>query len=352
MISIIADSKSEIDVRIEEFLEEEITFLKTINEWGEDALKRLRDMSVQGKTIRGALSVFSYEMFGGRKRYAAIDMAVALELLQSAVLIHDDIIDRDDLRRGNPTIAKQYSDLATQRGYIEPKHYGLSLGICAADLGFFLAFKRLSALDAATETIQKIISLTAREMTIVGLGEMDDVTIASSPVTATEDAVNSMYRYKTARYTFSLPLMAGAILARQTEKVIGQLESLGELCGLIFQLRDDELALFGSEAETGKAVGNDIKENKKTILAIKLFRKITPQEKEKTNTIFGNASATPDEIAYVCTLMEKYGIRAEINLEIERLEKTALASVEQLPTTAQYKKNLTEMISFLQHRTK
>lgn len=352
MIAIIAASKSEIDVRIEEFLEEEIAALRTINQWGEDALIRIRDMSLQGKTIRGALSVFSYEMFGGRKRYAAIDLAVALELLQSAVLIHDDIIDRDDMRRGKPTIAKQYQDLAFTKGYTDPKHVGMSLAICAADLGFFLAFRRLCTIDASVEIVQKLMQLTSREMTIVGLGEMDDVSIASSAHIPTEDAVTSMYRYKTARYTFSLPLMAGAMLAGQTQTVIQRVEGLGEICGLIFQLRDDELALFGSVQETGKAVGNDIKENKKTILAIKLLRKVNPEEKEKLLNIFGNNQANTDDIAYVTALIEHYGIRTEIADEIARLRDTALATVAQLPTTQQYKQNFAEMLSFLENRTK
>lgn len=352
MLTFIADAKNEIDIRIDEYLDEEIAALDQVNEWGSDSVKRLKEMSVSGKTIRGALAIFGYEMSGGRKRYAAVDMAVALELFQSAVLIHDDIIDRDDLRRGKPTIASQYSTVASTRGYANAAHFGMSQAICTADLGFFLAFRRLATLDTDPAVIRRIIALVAREMSLVGLGEMGDIGITHQQDLPTEEAVNSMYRYKTARYTFSLPLMAGAMLAQQPDRVIAQLEELGEILGLIFQLKDDDLALFGSEAETGKAVGNDIRENKKTLHAIKLFHRVTEVERAQLQTIFGNPQANEKDISLVREKLEHYGVREAITAEIDKLKTTAETAIAQLPFAAGKKTDLTELVSFLQHRTK
>ncbi len=221
--------KPPIEVFLDGFLKEKEKEFFKINPWGSDALRRLRVFAKRGKTLRGALVILSYLLKEKRASREAIAAAAALELAHSSLLIHDDIMDEDFWRRGRKTIFAQYVALAPQRR--TARRFGESMGICAGDLGFFLAFEILP---------QNLRPLFAKELAAVCVGQMQDVySISGGQVGRAE--VLRMYRYKTARYTFSLPLLMGGVLANIRAPLLKKLEKFGELCGAVFQLRDDEL---------------------------------------------------------------------------------------------------------------
>src|SRR6185437_3870747 len=115
----------------------------------------------------------------------------------------------------------------------------------------------------------------------------------------TQEEIEQVYRYKTARYTFSLPLMLGALLAQKDATIIQQLENFGEKIGTLFQLKDDDISLFGKEETTGKPEGSDIRENKKTLHRHYLFQYASSEEKQQLQTLFGKQNLTKNDIAYV-----------------------------------------------------
>lgn len=186
-----------------------------INSWGPEATKQLSDFATAGKGIRGSLALFSYSAFSGKKDIApALPLAAALELFHAGFLIHDDIMDNDALRRGKPSLHTQV---------------GEAVAICMGDLAFFLGYKAIAGLPVQAYVSEELAKAT--------VAQMEDV----SQKEPTSDDVLRLYRFKTARYTFSLPLVAGAMLAEADPKIIPQLEDLGESLGLLFQIRDDEL---------------------------------------------------------------------------------------------------------------
>jgi geranylgeranyl diphosphate synthase type I len=151
-------------------------------------------------------------------------------------------------------------------------------------VGFFLAFEMLSRLTSAPgpggagsrrgsaaaappERAWKILGLWAKELTAVGLAQMEDVALGASSRTGGEKEILNLYRYKTARYTFSIPLATGAIAAGRGPETVSGLEELGEDLGILFQMKDDEIGIFGEEAEIGKPPGSDIEEGKQTLIA-------------------------------------------------------------------------------------
>ncbi|MBI2405117.1 polyprenyl synthetase family protein [Candidatus Gottesmanbacteria bacterium] len=248
MQDLFATYRRTIEQALEKFLRKKQRELAYVNLWGSDVCTRMRSFALSGKMIRGCLTILGYEMFGKKTSHEIIKAASAMEILQSSLLIHDDIMDRDTLRRGMDTIFTQYEKLGKQQNVPDSRHFGESMGICAGDIGFFFAFELLSDTPA-------ILSLVVKELTKVGVAQMQDVSIGHERTEPSETALLNLYRYKTARYTFSLPLMVGATLAGQPKKIIKTLETVGEDLGIIFQLVDDTLDVEG-----------DLREGKKTLL--------------------------------------------------------------------------------------
>jgi geranylgeranyl diphosphate synthase type I len=350
-----------------DFFEDRGGALAGVNRWGRDLPGRLLRFSLNGKMIRGSLVILAYGMFpepeklredgghpergaGGRPggglgapaadlfpnppRWVA-DVAAAYELIHSSLLVHDDIMDRDRVRRGEHTIFHQYEELARSEGAAEPGHVGTSLGICAGDVGFFLAFEMLSS--AAADRAWKILRLWAEELTAVGLAQMEDVAFGASSRARGEQEILNLYRYKTARYTFSLPLATGALAAGREPPTVTRLEELGEQLGVLFQMKDDEIGLFGDETEIGKPPGSDIEEGKQTLLAQALaekgggeYEKIAARMRRRfENDSGGRSGDRPGvraDLASLRALAEKTGVLRSL----ERIREPARVRAEEL----------------------
>jgi geranylgeranyl diphosphate synthase type I len=223
--------KSLIDGYLIQFLDGEKENFKKINFWGEDLIEKLKKFVVAGKTIRGTLVFLSSEMFDFYDEKTILPAAAAMELIQSSLLIHDDIMDRDLKRRGIKSVFATYLPIAQKEKFPDPFHFAASMGICAGDIGFFLAFKLINSLPLKEKIADVIIQ--------VGLGQMADAYWGYKKETPKLADIEKIYLYKTARYSFSLPLALGAIISHQPKKTILLLEKLGESLGVAFQIKDD-----------------------------------------------------------------------------------------------------------------
>ncbi|MCX7881808.1 MAG: polyprenyl synthetase family protein [Brevinematales bacterium] len=336
---------------LSEFFDHKVPHLYPVNRWGKDVIERLKEFSLSGKMIRGGLILFAEEMFRGSFSDNALTAAVSMELFQTGLLIHDDIMDQDTTRRGKTTIFYQYAELAKQMNVREFYHFGESMGICVGDIAFFLGFENLASLDTTPTLQNKIYQIFSREMSFVGLGQMQDVYYSITDQDLSENAILSIYLYKTSRYTFSLPLMIGALLGKANKHTLACLETIGENLGLIFQIKDDELGLFGDESVTGKPVGSDIQENKKTLYFWYLWKYTTPEEKAKLQTIFGSPTLTHEHLGYVHGLIEKYGIHENISQKQRALAQLVEEEISSLPVEETYKTSLREILTYnLQRR--
>ena len=321
-------------------------------------MERILEFSVSGKMIRGALVFLGHSLFSSCAAPEIIDAACAMELFQSGLLIHDDIMDRDATRRGMPTIHMQYMEECAALGSREPGRAGEALGVCAGDICFFLGHEALSrATTASSARFGAPSSLGAycsRELAMVGLAQMKDVEWGLTPQFPSTEDVIRMYRHKTARYTFSMPLAAGAILASRPES-IGILEAIGERIGIVFQIRDDELGLFATECELGKPVGSDIREGKKTLYYIELMQKSDPAERQTLSAIFGNQLCTSTDIEYVRSRIIDLGIKEEMNKRTERLCGETDHLIESLAGNSSLNPEsyslLTELAGYATHRS-
>lgn len=332
------------------FLNEKKEELGKLNRWGSDVIDRIKDLSSGGKLLRGCLLATAYEMYRGKVDADAIKAAAALEIVHTGLLIQDDIMDADVLRRGKKTIFIQYADLAEKEKLANPRRVGENMGVCAGDICFFLSYELLSTLKSQMRP--KMIELFSKEFTNVAVAQMQDLYLGASEKKASAADVFYLHKYKAARYTFSLPLVLGAKLAEQSDMELTNLDELGESLGIMFQVKDDELNLFGSEKETGKSVLGDIKDDKKTLFRLHLFEEASDEEAKKLKKIFGNSKASDSDLKYVLDLIEKKKIRQMVQDDIVSLEKDALNHIADLSTNDKHKQMFQEIVNYNKTRTK
>jgi geranylgeranyl diphosphate synthase, type I len=337
MIEYFAPIRKRIVSALEDFFASSRQDLTRINELGPDVADKLLDFSRQGKMIRGCLVHLGYILSRSPAESApppaSIPLAgAAMELFQSGLLVHDDIMDRDLTRRGRPSLFAQYAEQARREGHPDPNHLGESLGICAGDVAYFLAFELLSRMSVSPETNAAVQGLFARELAAVGIAQMQDVAWGATDTEVTEEQITRMYTYKTGRYSFCLPLMVGALLAGARGERLRPWEILGEHMGLLFQIRDDELGLFGTEAETGKPVGTDVREGKKTLYYARLMAAAKGRDRAWLTATFGNRDATESDLDFVRTCATSLGIRDGIAALVLEKEARARSLIDAIDT--------------------
>jgi len=314
--------------------------------WGSDVIRRLRRFAGNGKLIRGCLVCLGHEMAGRRVGRAAVRPGTALEFIQSALLIHDDSMDQDAMRRGEPSIHEQYARLARAGARASASHLGISMGICAGEIAIFLAFEALAGLSAPRGRAAEVQGLFASEFGLVGLGQMLDIQAGASGLWLSEREILDLYRYKTARYSFSLPLLAGWILAGGKRSAHESLWRLGEALGLVFQLKDDEIGLFGDERVTGKPVGSDIRQGKKTFLYHRLLGRATAGERKGLSAVFGRPDASAKDILLVRRLAERHGVASDIRRTMEKYSRQARRLINGLPVEPKCREVLESFLDY------
>ena len=329
---------------ISAILHETAPRLGGVSPLGAQLAERLETYAQAGKMIRGILVRLGYELCAPAAPDADMDLVLdragaAMEFLQAGLLIHDDIMDRDVLRRGLSTVHAQYAQDVAAAHAVDPAHHGASLGVCAGDVAFFLGFHVLAALPvpaAWQERARQVAAFSAQELCWVGVAQMQDVLGGAGGIGTHPDPAQILrvYRYKTGRYTFSLPLVIGAMLAAANPQALEALDKAGENLGVVFQLKDDELGIFGDAAQSGKPAGSDIREDKKTLLRHFLFAAADPALRARLATIFGRPDPDPDGLCFVREALERTGARAQVRDYMRCFAQEAADRIAGLPPQA------------------
>lgn len=326
--------------------------LESVLPGGAALLELIRDYAARGKMLRGGL-VYLGAALAGRPRVPSLgDAAAAMEFFQAGLLIHDDIMDRDERRRGGASVHSSYAAEGRSAGAADPAHLGASLAICAGDVCFFEALRALSSLaSGAGSGAAPILALCGEELSVVGLAQMADCRFGELPAEPSEEEILAMYRGKTARYSFSLPLALGAALGGRLD-LREAVFAIGDLAGLAFQLRDDEIGIFGDPERTGKILGSDIRENKKTIWRARLLARAGGEEGRRLRSLYGKADLSAVDLEYLRYLTVSLGVRAELEAWRESLLARAKELVLALPDVdLPSRELLLDLIDWLVHRT-
>ncbi|WP_193312833.1 polyprenyl synthetase family protein [Georgenia subflava] len=233
-----------------------------------DALwSALREAAEGGKRIRPMLLTTVYEALGGTDERVAGEVAAALELLHTAFVVHDDVIDGDTVRRGRPNVSGTFAGQARSFGLAAERaaRYGDAAGILAGDLALAGAVRTLALCGAGHETVRRMLDLVDRALHVTAAGELTDVRLGMLGGRDLTETL-TMEEHKTAVYSFELPLQLAAVLAGSDDACTEALGRFGLLLGVAFQLRDDLDGMFGDRARTGKSALSDLREGKCTPL--------------------------------------------------------------------------------------
>jgi geranylgeranyl diphosphate synthase type I len=331
---------------IDVFLKEKQEEFTSVNPWGKDALEKLTPFVKSGKMMRSGLVCLGYEMCKREISPHIFPAAAAVEFIQAALLIHDDIIDRDNYRRGLPSLYYQYTLRGEQESVADPAHFGQGMAICLGDIGFFLAFELFSGLEVDENIKETIIRLWAQELSYVGLAQMQDLFFGETNKKVDSNDILQLYHYKTARYSFSLPFKIGGILGGANQKLLDSLDKCGHAFGLLFQLKDDQLGLYGSEKDIGKPVGSDLKECKKTLHYYYLRQKASLEDVKRFEMICGNENLSLDMVHEVRAMMKKYGVDESVIDRMNTLQKEVEAEITELDIEKKHKDILLELLEF------
>jgi geranylgeranyl diphosphate synthase type I len=306
-----------------------------------------RFVARDGKRIRPALLYYTYRACGGHADDKVMPMAMSVELLHTYLLIHDDIMDHADVRRGEPAAHVIYTDLHRERGWQgDSGHFGESVAILLGDLAQTYSLELFSSVDLAPEVAQEFRHQFSNMCQEVVLGQYLEMT-AGHREHLEEDELLRVLRMKSGRYSIERPVQLGYLLARAPESTRQALTVYGLKMGEAFQLQDDLLGLFGDAKTVGKPVGADLVEGKFTLIIHHALRHLAEKERAVLERALGNPDLEPSQIAQAQNLIEASGARQRVQEMVEeRLNQAreALATVALAEDGAAFLEGLIEYL--------
>ena len=288
-------------------------------------------LSLGGKRIRPALVLLACDMFSGGVESALIP-ALAIEVFHNFTLLHDDIMDRSEIRRGNPTVHIKYNE---------------NVAILSGDVMSILACRLMNQSPGVVlQTVQDIFTRTAMQ---VCEGQQYDMNFEEHLTVSEEDYLH-MIELKTA-VLIAASLKIGAILGGASEKDAEDLYEFGRNLGIAFQLQDDLLDTYGDPDVIGKKRGTDIIDNKKTFLMINALQKASSSDREKLcDWLSRKEFNSAEKINAVTNIYDKLNIRELTNDRIKDFYIQAMASLEHLNRPEEKKAELLNFASYLMER--
>jgi geranylgeranyl diphosphate synthase type I len=331
--------------RIVELLDGEIHRWRNVDADLAEPLVALRDLVLAGgKRLRPAFCHWAYVGAGGLPDAGLeVDAGAALELLHTFALVHDDVMDGSDRRRGLASIHTHFIEQHARRGWrAEARRFGEGAAILVGDLAFVYADILIGAPGADARRIYdelRIELCVGQYLDLVGTASG-----SSDPAQAAR-----IERYKSGKYTVERPLHLGAALAGRLDELAPALSAVGLPLGAAFQLRDDLLGVFGDAAVTGKPVGDDLREGKLTPLVAVAAGRAGPAGTALLARL-GRPDLVPDDVVALQDLLVSTGARDEIETSIERLVQESLDALAAAPITDDARTALAELGTYVAWR--
>jgi geranylgeranyl diphosphate synthase type I len=304
-----------------------------------------------GKRLRGILAMRSYYAHGGEDEEVALGAARIFEIIQTSLLIVDDIADRSQLRRGGLSAHMLLASHAKEtqlKG--NPLRYGEVQAMNIAYAGPPKAITELLNLSVDADIVRRACRHFNRNVVVTINGQIDDVFNEATRQPVSEEAIESVLRRKTAQYTFLSPLELGAQLAGK-HGLSKNLETYSIHAGGAYQIADDNISTFGHENETGKGNNDDIREGKQTLLVYYAQEHASREQKELLGRVLGNEHADVGECDEVRRIFELTGARLYAQKRLRIHEKAALdALASDTETDAAFLDYLKRIADYLVNR--
>ncbi|WP_144018544.1 polyprenyl synthetase family protein [Demequina sp. NBRC 110051] len=293
-----------------------------------EMLTPLKRYANGGKRLRALLLLASHRAHRGVEEEAAVSLAAALEFFQTAALIHDDVLDGSDTRRGGPAAHRAIAHLHAERGWDgSSDEFGAAGAVLAGDLALMACQRAVGRACARLGARGEQLAAFFSDMTdLVTAGQYADMRAAAQPLSSLGDQgddIETVMRAKTASYSAEYPLALGAAVAGADPASMGALQAAGRDLGIAFQLRDDILGLVGTPATTGKPAGDDIREGKRTALVWHAWRHGGDATRTALASTMGRREATDTEVAAAVDAVVATGALDAAERRIESLTSSA-----------------------------
>ena len=286
-----------------------------------------------GKRFRAVLVLAGYYLASGRAPRPAISAAAALEHFQSWMLIHDDIIDHAEERRGGATVHRAAST-AHRREHLmgSSEDYGVGIAITLGDLEEPFTVEAILASRVSPAARLAALTEYVRMTRLTAFGQLLDIRNGVlDPGSVSEEDVLAVHRYKSAIYTVVSPLKIGALLGGSAERSLHDLETFGTDIGIAFQLRDDVLGA-GFDAEQSGKSPNDLPEGKRTLLVVNAWKRASEADRSRLARVLGNAQAAPEDVERARGVIRDTGSLDYSEKRIAELTRAAVACVDRSRT--------------------
>ncbi|WP_239091578.1 polyprenyl synthetase family protein [Streptomyces sp. SID14478] len=291
----------------------------------------LKEFMEGGKRIRPILAVLGWQAAGGTTDLAAVvRVAASLEMFHAFALIHDDVMDDSDTRRGRPTIHRRF---AGRHGDDRTERYGMSAAVLLGDLAFTWSDCLLHTAGLTPAQSSAVMPLISDMRTEVMLGQYLDLR-ATGELTDDVDATLTVNRYKTAKYTIERPLHIGAAIAGADAQTLAACTAFALPLGEAFQLRDDLLGVYGDVRDTGKSRLDDLRAGKNTTLVALALRNGSTAQKARLHTLIGDPALDESGAEEVRTIFAATGAHDTVERMIDDRHRLALQTLADSPFTA------------------
>ena len=285
-----------------------------------------------GKRLRPFLVIKSCEILNGKLKNA-MPAASAVEMIHNFTLVHDDIMDNDEIRHGVPTVHKKF---------------GIPIAILAGDVLFSKAYQVLSNSNLPADALNELVSKLAKACVDVCEGQLLDIKMAESKKIPSQANYIKMIEKKTAAL-FDVSCSMGAICAKAKQKDVLKLSSFGKNLGIAFQITDDLIGVMGDSKITKKPVGNDLREGKKSLPIVLAITKSKGNDKKMILKAFGNPNASRKDIEKAVEAIRALGIEKIVRKQALQYSEKAKKSLNVYSGIA--KEELLNLLNFVVKRS-
>ena len=285
-----------------------------------------------GKRLRPFLVTKSCEVLGGKIKNS-MPAASAVEMIHNFTLVHDDIMDNDEMRHGVPTVHKKF---------------GIPIAILAGDVLFSKAYQLISNSNLSVKSKNELVSKLAKACVDVCEGQLMDIKMAESKKIPSQSNYIKMIEKKTAAL-FDVSCAMGALCANAKKIDIQKLSSFGKNLGIAFQITDDLIGVMGDPKKTKKPVGNDLREGKKSLPIVLAITKSKGNDKKIILKSFGNPNASKKDIEKAVKVIRALGIEKLVRRQALQYSEKAKKSLESY--SGKSKKELINLLNFVVERS-
>lgn len=325
-----------------------------------DAMNKFVFMNSNGKYLRALLIALGYLISTKKDDLSYLPLAAAYETFQTSILIHDDVIDNSELRRGKKTVHKKYEekfdkyDLKDEFFEEKKKSTASSIGICLGDIGFYIANNIIVENYMNNPNLARLLKYYNDIVINTGKGELIDVVLPfnekyNSKNKCLEKDIMEIYELKTSWYTIIGPCSLGLILGGSSERVVDSIVKSLSPIGIAFQIKDDLLGIYGNIKNLGKSNTSDVTEYKQTILYS--YTVNNTEYKEELKKYYGQKNLAEKDYLQIRNIFEKSGAQKyAINMmnSLFKESKNLIMKNRNIPTY--YKEILLGLIIYLEIR--